>query len=158
MKQTLLAVCGLGIAMLLTVSSQARSVRAASVKAESEIEILAGQAATNVLAHIAAQPFDANTAAGLVGDDPAALTPAASFPAGLPFATAADVDDFHQMATHTYDSGTPGLSFEVDAEVRYVDEAAQPSPVPTFNKEVLVTVRHAHLRAPITLRRVVSWL
>ena len=158
MKQTLLAVCGLGIAMLLTVSSQTRSVRAASVKAESEIEVLAGQAATNVLAHIAAQPFDANTAAGLVGDDPSVLTPAASFPAGLAFGAASDVDDFHQMAPHTYDSGTPDIAFEVTAEVRYVDEAAQLSPVPTFNKEVAVTVRNPHLRAPITLRRVVSWL
>ncbi|MEM1057001.1 MAG: hypothetical protein AAGI52_15870 [Bacteroidota bacterium] len=158
MKQTLLAICGLGIAMLLAVSSQERTLQATSSATESTIETLAGQAATNVLGYIAAQPFDANTAANLVTDDPTALTPASLFPTGRAFGAATDVDDFHQMATHTYASGMPGITFEVDAEVRYVNEAAQPSATSTFNKEVIVTVRHAQLRTPITLRRVVSWL
>lgn len=157
MKQTLFAVCGLGLAMLLAVSTQEREVDSARAKVDSEIEALAGQAATNVLAHIAAQPFDAQTVAGAVTDDPSALTPASDFPTGMAFAAASDVDDFHHMATHTYDSGTSGIVFEVEAAVRYVTESAVASGTPTFHKEVTVTVQHDALDHPVELKRIVSW-
>ncbi len=156
MKQTLLAICGLVLTMLLAVSLQRNAVRGESSKVSTEIETLAGHAALDVLAHIAAQPFDANTAAGAVST-PADLTPASAFPTGLAFAAAADVDDFHRMATLDRTAGPDSLTFQVDAEVAYVTETAQPSAAPTYQKAVTVTVRHAHLGHPVVLRRVVSW-
>lgn len=154
MPQTLLAVGALAVTMLLALSSQESVVHMERTTVENEIETLAGQAAMNMLAHIGAQPFDAaaGTATG-VGD----LTPAADFPTGLAFDAAADVDDFNQMATHTYVTAD-GVSFTVDAQVRYVDETFAPSATPTAQKEVRVVVQHARLPSPVSLRRVVSWL
>ncbi len=155
MNQTFLAIGGLAITLLLALSTQEGNVRFEQGKVQNEIETLAGQAAVNVLAHIAEQPFDEKAVNGAV-ESVLDLTPAAQFPRGLRYDVADDVDDFNHMATYAYQSATNGLTFLVDATVRYVDDAAQPSATPTFHKEVTVTVDNAKLATPITLSRIVS--
>lgn len=153
--QTLITIGALAIALLLALSSQESVVHMEERQVQAEIETMAGQAALNVLAHIAAQPFDDATAAGTVSsvDD---LTTAAAFPTGLAFADADDVDDFHRMATHTY-TGFDGVAFDVDAEVRYVGEDLQPSATPTYQKEVTVRVGHERLARDVEVSRIISW-
>jgi len=155
MNQTLLAIGGLAVTLLLALSTQEGNVRFEQGKVQNEIETLAGQTAANVLAHIAEQPFDGNEATGAI-DDVLDLTLPAEFGNGQTYATADDVDDFNHMRTYAYAS-TNGLTFEVDAEVRYIDETAQPSATPTYYKEVTVTVDHERLAAPITMSRILSY-
>ena len=155
MHQTLLALGALVLTMFFALSTQESAIHVEQAKTRSEIETLAGQAALNVLAHVAAQPFDAATVAGPVASA-AELTPAAAFPTGRAYAAAADVDDFHRMATYTYVTAD-SLLFDVDAEVAYVDETTAPSATPTFQKEVTVTVGHQLLRQPLSVSRVVTW-
>lgn len=155
MHQTLLTVGALAIALLLALSSQESIVHMEERKARSEVETMAGQAALNVLAHIAAQPFDDATIAGPVSDA-SGLTAPSAFPTGLDYDVADDVDDFHRMATHTY-TAFDGIGLSVDAEVRYVDDALQPSATPTYQKEVTVTVSHELLDTDVEVSRIVSW-
>lgn len=155
MSQTLLAVGALAVTMLLALATQEGVVHMERTTLNSEIETLAGQVAVNVLAHVGAQPFDSTTADG-TASTVADLTPAAAFPTGLAYADADDVDDFHQMAPHTYVTAD-SVAFTVGAAVQYVDESFDPSATPTAQKEVTITVQHERLPSPVTLRRVVSW-
>ncbi len=162
--QTLIAIGALAIAITFALSTQRAEIKTDKQKVMAEMQILAGQVATNVLAHIAVQEFDANTGGGAV-DDPAELT-SAPFSTGKDFATQCDdVDDFHEMRTHRVNVGS-GLDFDVDARVRYVNPDATPSTTNTFQKEVIVTVRDVPrtlggeqiyiLPAAIELRQIVA--
>ena len=71
------------------------------------------------------------------------LTPTASFGFGGKFADAADLDDFHSMTPDSVwfaTSDSLGFNFTVNASVRYIDDFGATSTVPTWIKEVTVTV------------------
>ena len=168
MHQTLIAVGALAITITFALSTQRAEIKMDKQKVLAETQILAGQIATDMLTHMSIQEFDAATI-GTSVNDPDELTPA-PFSTGKTFSACDDVDDFHQMRTHTVNAG-PGLDFEIDAEVQYVTVdpgtgTVSPSADRTFQKEITVRVRDVPemrggtlthtLPAPIELRQIVA--
>ena len=184
MNQTLFALGGLAVALWLALTVQENKVEADRDQIRTEIETIAGQVGTDVLAHVASLPFDeaialaeidAAAAAGTTVDGLSSqalsslsvpvedLTDAADFPSGGDFEGALDVDDFHEIETYAFIPDATGLglqgalSYDVDIDVQYVDETGAPSATATYYKEVTVRVAHGELPRPITMTRVVSW-
>ena len=169
MFQTLTAVGALAIAMTFALSAQRAQIRVDEQKIHTEVETLAGQVATDIIGHINIQEFDEQTR-GRTVSSPNELTSAVLFPRGWdcwgeygPADTCDDVDDFHTMQTHRVPAMGGAMTFDVNAEVRYVDEAGVPQSRQTYQKELVVTVidtpqnGRSVLPAPITMSEIITW-
>lgn len=157
MSQTIMAMLALAVATLLSVNIQKSTVSARLATVHAEYEMLAGTVALDVLDHISAQAFDAATIGATVTDTNA-LT-ALPFSEGKHYAAADDIDDFHNMQTHTYDTQYSNVSFDVDVAVTYVSEAdpSQTSSTQTFAKAVTVTIDHTYLNSPVEMSQVFTY-
>lgn len=169
MFQTLTAIGALAIAMTFALSAQRAQIRVDEQKIHTEVETLAGQIATDIIGHINIQEFDKATI-GQTVSSPDELEPAANFPRGWDCwneygggHTCDDVDDFNEMATHVVPAMGGAMTFDVQASVRYMDTAGQPSAHQTYQKEVTVTVidtpqnGRSVLPAPIEMSEIITW-
>lgn len=132
----------------------------------SEMEVMASAVASDVMNYVASKPFDARTADNTVhryNKAPALLTPASDFGSCGNFGTCNDIDDFHALPafTRTFEV-EPGvtISFDVEVDVKYIDDAGNQATSQTWVKEVTVTVSDAestsdmpYLFSPVRLKR-----
>lgn len=173
MQQTLLALVALLIATLLSFNQKQALVQNQSQVVRAEVEQMAIGVAAQTMQVIRARAFDAATA-GVPSDS---LVPTSEF-SSFPFTTGNDceafggtdtcddVDDFHEMVTATIPFQVPSgtFDFDVDAEVRYVDEDLQPTGGSrTSRKKVILKVQDApssgepRLPEPIQYSEVISY-
>ncbi len=146
MPQTIGAFLALSTVMMFALNYQQSAIRSTLSAVNSEMEVMANAVAAEAMQYIASKPFDARTADKTVTENNAIvnlLTPTASFGFGGKFADAADLDDFHSMTPDSVwfaTSDSLGFNFTVNASVRYIDDFGATSTVPTWIKEVTVTV------------------
>ena len=155
MRQTIMGLLALMIAMLLSLNVQRASLRAKRHVIDTEMETIAVGAALEMLDYAGSKPFDAATAAGTV-ENADELTPL-PFSTGGTYDEADDLDDFHQIQPHTL--SVFDFDFEIACTVAYVD-AADPEVVATsqtFAKKISVTVSHALLQRPVQITRVYTY-
>lgn len=159
MSQTIGAFMAILTVMTFTANYQRSEMLTQQRIVKGELEVMANAVASEAMAYIATKPFDSNVENGTVTRlDPntAALTPSAGF-GGQLYANAGDIDDFDALADHDvfYEMADGnGFNFDVDVDVKYVDESGSPSAAPTFTKQVTVTVGGANgLFAPIKITR-----
>ncbi|MEM6784318.1 MAG: hypothetical protein AAF624_11365 [Bacteroidota bacterium] len=160
MPQTLSALFALGAAILLALNMQQSSVKTKMDLVNEEVTSFASSVALDVLGHIGAQSFDAATESATVTD--ASNLSSLPFSTGKGYASADDIDDFHQMQTYTYVSDYDGMTFEVDATVEYVSETDGTTVLSaqSFAKLVTVTVTNDVLRdreAAVVLSQVFTY-
>lgn len=165
-----MAVCALVIATLMALNQtrDARYMRERMM--DDQLEVMASGIALQVQERIGLTRFDASTS-----NDPATFTPVTGFgnnarcdmtyplSATSPYVACTDLDDFHTMQWEAVPFRTREgtLTFEVSAEVAYLDDMLQPTSTPTRRKRVTVLVREqpragqaSLLRLPIRLPRV----
>ena len=146
MPQTLGAFLALSTVMIFSLNYQQSSIRSSMSAVNSEMEVMANAVAAEAMQYVASKAFDAKTAdATITANNPvsALLTIPANFGNDLMFANATDIDDFHNMRPDTVwfsVNDVDGFDFTVEAEVRYINSLGQESLVPTWIKEVTVTV------------------
>ena len=155
MKQTMMGLLALMIAMLLSLNVQRASVSAKRHVIDMEMETIAAGIALEMLDYAGSKPFDAATAIGTV-DNVNELTPL-PFSTGGTYADADDLDDFHQIQPHTL--SVFAFDFEITCAVAYVD-ATDPEVVATsqtFAKKIIVTVSHELLQRPVQISQVYTY-
>ena len=155
MRQTMIGLLALMTAMLLSLNVNRTSLSAKMQVIDNEMETIAGGVALEVLDYVGTKDFDEATA-GVEITDPNDLT-ALPFSTGQTYDQADDIDDFHQIQTHTLPEFD--FDFEIDIAVEYVNEndpevtASQP----TFAKKVTVTVNNDLLQSPVYLSQVYTY-
>ncbi len=155
MRQTLMALLGLMIAMLLSLNVQRASLSAKIQVIDNEMETIAGGVALEVLDYVGSKPFDAATALGEVENE-SELT-ALPFSTGMSYEEADDIDDFHQIDTHSLSAFE--FDFDIDISVAYVDEN-DPEVIATsqtFAKKITVTINNEYLEMPVVLSQVYTY-
>ena len=155
MRQTLMALLGLMIAMLLSLNVQRASLSAKAQVIDNEMETIAGGVALEVLDYVGSKPFDAATALAEVEDE-SELT-ALPFSTGMAYEEADDIDDFNQIQTYTFPEFD--FDFDIDITVEYVDEN-DPEAVATsqtFAKKVTVTINNEFLQMPVQLSQAYTY-
>lgn len=142
-------------AMLISLNVQRASLSAQTKVIENEMETIAGGIALETLDFVGSKPFDAATAGGTV-QEASELTPA-PFTTNKLYTEAGDIDDFHEMQTHTLQEFD--FDFSVDMTVEYVDENNPdlPSATQTFAKKVTVTINNPFLRNPVQIAHVYTY-
>ena len=90
---------GLMIAMLLSLNVQRASLSAKVQVINNEMETIASGVALEVLDYVGSKPFDAATALGEVENESELTAP--PFSTGMSYEEADDIDDFHQIETHS---------------------------------------------------------
>ncbi|MDX1650460.1 MAG: hypothetical protein R3263_11460 [Myxococcota bacterium] len=152
MPQSLYSLLALVIAMLLAVHQHRTTAAEQQTMLRGEMEMMASAAAQDVMATIAAHPFDA-----------ALLDPAydmASFSTGdlapWPFESertyeeARALEDFDGTSTEVALSlGELSFTFTAEVAVRYLDAHGRRAASQTDTKEVAVTVTHPLYPAPL---------
>ena len=170
MSETMLALVALMVVVFFAFSQQRAIVRAEQEIASVELEVLATAIGSEMMQLIATRDFDDATIGVdlqtvTLGD----LTVPAQFGNTLSCpAVCDDIDDFNNMKPDTsfFEIGRDefdnpiGFSFEVTADVRYVNAAGVESTTPTWTKEVTLYVDQAlsgaekkYLLQPIQLKR-----
>ncbi len=155
MRQTIMGLLGLMIAMLLSLNVQRASLTAKAQVIDNEMETIASGVALEVLDYVGSKPFDAATALAEVEDE-SELT-ALPFSTGMSYEEADDIDDFHQIQTYTFPEFD--FDFEIDITVEYVDEN-DPEVVATsqtFAKKVTVTINNEYLESPVQLSQIYTY-
>ncbi len=155
MRQTLMALLGLMIAMLLSLNVQRASLSAKAQVIDNEMETIASGVALEVLDYVGSKPFDAATALGEVEEESELTT--LPFSTGMSYEEADDIDDFHQIQTHSLPEFE--FDFDIDITVDYVDEN-DPEVVATsqtFAKKVTVTINKGYLESPVQLSQVYTY-
>jgi len=155
MRQTMMGLLALMTAMLLSLNVNRTSLSAKVQVIDNEMETIAGGVALEVLDYVGTKSFDAATATAEV-EDPQDLT-ALPFATGMSYTQADDIDDFHQIQTHSLPEFE--FDFEIDISVEYVDENVPEvtATSPTFAKKVTVTVSNEFLQAPVHLSQVYTY-
>ena len=108
------------------------------------METIASGVALEVLDSVGSKHFDAATALGEVDNESERTT--LPFSTSMSYEEADDIDDFHQIETHSL----PAFEFDFDISVAYVDEN-DPEVIAaskTFAKKITVTINHGNLRTP----------
>ena len=142
--------------MLISLNVQRASLSAKVQVIDNEMETMASGIALEVVDYIGTTAFDAATVDGDEVEDPDELTPA-PFSAGKSYQDADDIDDFHEMQTHTISAFD--FDFDVDVIVQYVeeDDPEQVASSQTFAKKVTVVVSNDFLRSPVQMSHVYSY-
>ena len=155
MRDTMMSLLALMIAMLLSLNVNRASLSVKVQVIDNEMETIAGGIALEVLDYVGTKPFDAATVGGEV-EDPNDLT-APPFSTGMTYTEANDIDDFHQIQTHTLLEFE--FDFEIDIIVVYVDENTPEvtASSQTFAKKVTVTVNNDFLQSPVQLSQVYTY-
>ncbi len=177
MPQTLLAILGLMVTVLLSFSTQREVVSSQREMIANELEVMGTGIALEAMETIRTRAFDNATL------DATEVVTKGNF--SFPFSDGnkcrvfhdgsgvkcEDLDDFHNMLEATLEfevSETESLPFHVNAEVHYVERNSEGDFVrvnhKTYQKEVLVTVQDAvsegrrpYLTKPIHLSRTFSY-
>lgn len=159
MSQTIGAFMALLTVMTFTVNYQRSEILTQQRVVAGELEVMGNAIASEVMNYVATKSFDASVAVGTVSRlDPntANLTLSSDF-GGKLYAEANDIDDFSGIRGQAFFyemSDGNGFDFEVDIDVRYVDDTGKESLIPTLTKEVTVSVGAAGgLLAPIKITR-----
>ena len=155
MRQTIMGLLGLTIAMLLSLNVHRASLTAKVYVIDNEMETIASGIALEVLDYVGSKPFDAATTNGTV-DNASELTPL-PFSTGMTYQEAGDIDDFHQI--QTYSLPAFDFDFDIDITVAYVDEN-DPERIAgsqTFAKRVTVTINDEYLASPVHLSQVYTY-
>ncbi|MEL7362913.1 MAG: hypothetical protein AAFN13_12640, partial [Bacteroidota bacterium] len=118
MSQTIGAIIALMAASVLAMNVQQGAVRSKIDMVAEETETYAGSVALDVLDYISTTAFDETTKGG--GSYSRDELTAVPFSTGKRYEDADDVDDFHEIQTHTFASGYESYEFEVDVTVQYV--------------------------------------
>jgi hypothetical protein len=162
MSQTLGAFLSVMTVMLVSINFQAATLNKYRVEISNELEVMANAVVVETMEYIASKPFDQRTADGTISPlNPVidSLTVATRFGDGIPYADAADVDDFNGMPPHNVffeTSPGKGFTFRVRTTVEYVDGAGNLSTVPTWSKQATVMVDSPDVEgAPFMMRPVV---
>lgn len=173
MQQTLLALLALLLATLLSFNQKQAKVRHQQQVFRAEMEQMALGVANEAVQVIRARAFDEATR-GVTSDSIVATSNFEStpFPSGNDCKafggsdTCNDIDDFHEMVTATlpFTFPTGNFDFDVDVEIKYVDEDLQPTGGSrSSRKKIIVEVQDApvgsssRLPDPITYSEVVSY-
>ena len=146
---------GLMIAMLLSLNVQRVSLSAKIQVIDNEMETIASGVALEVLDYVGSKPFDAATALGEVEDESELTT--LPFSTGMSYEEADDIDDFHQIETHSLPEFE--FDFDIDITIEYVDEN-DPEVIATsqtFAKKVTVTINNGYLKSPVQLSQVYTY-
>ena len=157
--QTPMAVIALMLTMLIMLIVIRANVSAKQVAVHTEVQSIATGVAHDIFSEIGLHPFDAATVGAEVTDR-SALTPEGDFNSGgKTYETAADVDDFHNLA-FTYDRAEGfEFDFDVDIAVRYVDEDNPDvdATSQTFAKMVQVRIASPHMSNPVILENLYTY-
>lgn len=184
MRQTLLALAALMTATFLNYSQMRARLQEQGQVVRSEIEQMALGVAMETMEVVRTRAFDENLE-GEVTNPEDELTDPGSFPEGYNCEAFGgddkcdDLDDFNEMKTaiETFEFRTPEgkqeIKFNVDIEVRYVDDEMEAcvgddqkwpacaSVGPTFRKEVIVKVQDRgetpYLHKPIRFAEVITY-
>lgn len=173
MRQTLLALAALLIAMLLSFNQKQATLNGQEQVVRAELEQMALGVARQATEMIRARAFDGATV-GVPSDSVVATNnfTAPPFPSGTDCQAfgggtpCTDLDDFHQMntATMSFDFPSGGMDMTVDVTVRYVNANLQPTGGATSRrKQIIVRVQDApsstspRLPEPIEYSAVVSY-
>lgn len=175
MQQTILALLALMIAALFSYNQDRSLIRLREAMIDTEMEVMASGVALQVMEYIGRKAFDDETTDGERVTTVAALTGAAGFGVSgkcdvvapiqtvTPYSECDDIDDFHQMASIQvpFILKADTMYFSVSADVKYVDANGNESMTPTFDKQVVVYVRHngdkQYLKSPVMLSRTFSY-
>ena len=155
MRQTIMGLLGLMIAMLLSLNVHRASLTAKIYIIDNEMETIASGIALEVLDYVGSKPFDAATANDTV-NNASELTPL-PFATGMTYQEADDIDDFHQI--QTYSLSAFDFDFDIDITVAYVDENDPEITAvsQTFAKKVTVTINSEYLASPVHLSQVYTY-
>ena len=148
---------GLMIAMLLSLNVQRASLSARVQVIDNEMETIASGVALEVLDYVGSKPFDAATALSEVENE-SELT-ALPFSTGMSYEEADDIDDFHQIETHSLSEFEFDIDIDIDISVAYVDEN-NPEVIATsqtFAKKVTVTINNGYSESPVQLSQVYTY-
>lgn len=187
MRQTLLALVALLTATLLNYNQMQANLQEQKQVIRSEVEQMALGIAMQTMEVIRARAFDEETLDpdGVITNPEASLTAPGLFPEGLDCEafggedTCDDIDDFNEMKTAVESfefrtlEGFKEMDFNVDVEVRYVDDDMEAcvgeeqewpgctSVGPTFRKEVIIKVQdkreNPYLQRPIRFTEVITY-
>ena len=155
MRQTMMGLLALMTAMLLSLNVNRSALNAKVQVIDSEMETIAGGVALEVLDYVGTKPFDAATDGE--GVEQASELTTLPFSTGQSYTQADDIDDFHQIQTHTLPEFE--FDFEIDVAVEYVDENDPDltASSQTFAKKVTVTVNNALMQTPVHLSQVYTY-
>ncbi len=158
MSQTLLAFLAFMVATQVAFNQQRAALQSQIQMVNSEVTNLATSAGLDILTEISALDFDSATSGGAVVTDASNLS-SLPFTSGGTFADADDIDDVHEIQTYTYQTELADISFDVEFEVRYVNEAdvSVVENSQTFAKEVVLTLDNPNLFTPITISQVYTY-
>lgn len=176
--QTILAILAMLIVTLMSIGQQRALTRLNQDMLDDEMEVMASGVALQVVEYIAAKKFDQNAPVPLTGAANQFRAPG-SFPtnkrcdvtppiqtSGGGYSNCTVVEDFHKMKWEVVPFPTRNgtVEFEVQAQIRYLNDQAKPTNSQTYNKEITVTVRErivqgrpALLRNPVVLSRTLSY-
>ncbi|NND71643.1 MAG: hypothetical protein HKN43_08690 [Rhodothermales bacterium] len=146
MPQTIGAFLALSTVMMFSLNYQQTAIQSNMSAVNSEMEVMANAVAAETMQYISSKPFDSNTSNDTVTEKNAVsalLTNPIAFGRDGGFADAMDIDDFHGMEPDSVwfpVTDSDGFNFTVKATVRYIDDYGTESQVPTWLKEVTLTV------------------